>query len=58
MAKCVVIRDAFKEMVEYEQTIYNVTIYDDALFPKNASVPLTYGGGEGSKLITLEDVCQ
>ena len=43
-------------MIDYEQALYNVTVPDDATYAKQAQVP-NPGGGEGSKNLTLYDVC-
>ena len=43
-------------MIDYEQALYNVTVPDDATYSKDATEPYP-GGGEGSKNVTLYDVC-
>ena len=43
-------------MIEYEEMIYNIQIYDDGFFGKDGVEP-DYGGGPGSKKIGLADVC-
>ena len=52
----VAIRDAFKEMVEYEKALFAVKVNDDATYAKDATEP-SYGGGPGSKVVSWEDVC-
>ena len=44
-------------MIKYEEALYNVTVPDDARYPGDAKEPFP-GGGEGSKDLTLYDVCQ
>ena len=43
-------------MIEFENIMYNVTINDDGFFPET-SIP-NWGGGEGSKIISLVDICE
>ena len=44
-------------MIDYENAIYNVTVNDDASYAQEET-ELYPGGGEGSKQITMYDVCQ
>ena len=47
-------KDAFQEMIDWENKMYNVTIFDDALVTDENV--FTYGG-EG-KIIGLKDMCK
>ena len=43
--------NAFREMVEFEEALYNVTINDDGYYTDGTGSYINYGGGEGSKQI-------
>ena len=43
-------------MINYEDAIYNVNVPDDSKYPTTALEP-NIGGGSGSKLVRLADVC-